>query len=182
MSRPSARIGIVALALAVAGCTPDRPAPPDRSFAGLPVTGSIASARRAGFNHCVDQDAVHVRCRRSEVTIFGQGPYQAAVDLRGSAGESGFHHVTVWHDDDPRALYRVPKTLVEQGWSFCFTGGDRGGDQAIFTRPDVPFFIFMDISYYGERRIRIFPKGGEPQLSGPCKPGTLSLFGLDPPA
>lgn len=174
------RTGAVLSALAAAACTPDRPPPPDLVFAGLPVTGDLAGARRAGFDRCVNIDAVNLRCRRNGIMIFGKGPFQAALDLRGESGESGFRHVTIWSDDDQRALYQVPVALAGRGWKFCYTGTDRSGDQAVFTHPDEPFVIHMDISYYGKRRIRIFPSGGSPELSSPCKPAdNLSLFGLN---
>lgn len=180
MACTSRRLGIVTLLLAVTGCAPNRPPPPETSFAGLPVTGDMAAARRAGFTRCINMDAVNVRCRKSGIRLFGQGPYVAALDMRGSEGQSGFRHVTVWSDEDQRALYQVPAALTGQGWRFCYTGSDRAGDQAVFEHPDVPFVMFMDISYWGKRRIRIYPRGSGPRLVGACQPAkNLSIFGLN---
>lgn len=168
-----------ALALVCAGCQPDRPPPPVRGFQGLPVSGDRPSATAAGFTRCVSVDAVSLRCRRSGVTLAGAGPYEAAVDLRGSDGQSGFGHLTLWHDEDQRALYAAILALAKDGWRFCWTGTDRAGDQAIFTKQGEAVRIYMDISYWGKRRIRIFPAATAPKPSTPCVPEPdLGLFGL----
>lgn len=171
---------IIPLALLCTACTPDRPPPAPLLFAGLPVSGDAALAARAGFRTCFNMDAVNVRCRRQAVTVLGNGPYQAAVDLRGSRGQSGFDHLTLWHDQDQRALYSILVSLHRQGWRSCHTGTDRAGDQALFTHPDAPVRISIDISYYAERRLRILPNWKPQKLSTRCVPDKgLGLFNLD---
>jgi hypothetical protein len=167
-------------ALLIPGCEADRPPPPTLLFAGLPVSGSVDEALRAGFGSCFNTDAINMRCRRHGVMLYGHGPYEAAVDLRGSNGQSGFDHLTIWHDRDQRALYKILVPLHRMGWSFCYTGNERGGDQAIFTRGNSPVRISMDISRYGDRRLRIFPTWKPQRLSSPCIPSKgLEIFNLD---
>lgn len=176
----SGRPAALALALLIAGCQPDRPPPPALRFRQLPVSGDRASAVAAGFDRCILVDAVNIRCRKAGVSLFGAGPYQAAVDLRGKDGRSGFDHVTIWHDRDQRALYRVVEAIAKSGWTLCYTGTDRGGDQAIFSRPGEPVRIYLDLSYWGKRRIRIYPAGAAPTPSTPCLPNkSLGVLGLD---
>lgn len=163
----------------LAGCQPDRPPPPARSFLGLPISGDRASATAAGFTRCVSADAVSLRCRKSGILFLGAGPYEAALDMRGSDGQSGFRNLTLWHDDDQRALYAAILALAKRGWTFCRTGTDRAGDQAIFSKPGADVRIHMDISYWGKRRIRIFPAAAAPTPSTPCvQEPNLGLFGL----
>jgi hypothetical protein len=140
----------------------------------------MEAAARGGFRHCFNMDAVHVRCRRAGVTLYGRGPYEAAVDLRGSRGQSGFDHLVLWHDGDQRALYDILPSLHRRGWRLCITGTDRAGDQAIFTRKGEPVRISMDISYYGKRRLRILPLDKPQELSTRCIPQKgLSVFNLN---
>ena len=168
------------LALLAAGCTPDRPPPPPLLFAGLPASGSLAFARELGFTACFNMDAIRVRCRKPRVSFLGHGPYEAAVDLWGSKGQSGFDHVVMWHADDQRALYDVLIPLHRRGWRACITGTERAGDQAIFTLAGAPVWISVDISYYGKRRLRIFPKPITPKLSSACIPQRgLEIFNLN---
>ena len=88
----------VALMAAIlwAGAEPVRTPPPSLAFEGLPVSGSAADARRAGFTECVKIDAFRARCRRSGLMMAGEGPYEAALDLIGSDGRGGFDHLTRW--------------------------------------------------------------------------------------
>ena len=150
------RAGVLAT-LTVAGCSPVAAPPPSVSFAGLPVSGKVGDARRAGFTDCVDLDARHIRCRRHQVMVENVGPYEAAVDLAGSGGEGGFDHLTLWHDTDNDAVFRVGSALEAAGWARCLTGNGRAGDQAIYTRADAPVRVSIDISYWGRRRLRLIP-------------------------
>ncbi len=169
-----------ALILLVIGCTPNRPPPEPLEFDGLPVSGSLALAVRSGFTSCFNTDAIRFRCRKHRVQILGQGPFQAAVDLRGSKSQSGFDHVVLWHDDDQRALYDVLVPLHRLGWRDCITGTERAGDQAIFTLAGAQVWISVDISYYGKRRLRIFPSTATPKLSSKCIPQRgLEIFNLN---
>jgi hypothetical protein len=158
----------------------NQPPPPTLWFVGLPVSGNLANALRAGFDDCPEMDAVNIRCRRHGVMIYGNGPYEAAVDLRGSKGQSGFDHLTVWNVRDQSALYKVVASLHERGWTSCHTEFSLGGGQAIFTHRASPVFVSMDLNYYGKRRLRVFPISHPPELAGPCIPDKdLGLFGLD---
>lgn len=169
-----------AIALLCVGCTPNRPPPPTLLFDGLPVSGNLDAAERAGFDYCFNTNAIKVRCRRHGVMLFGNGPYEAAVDLRGSEGQSGFDHLTLWHDDDQQALYKILVSLYRMGWRSCITGTGRAGDQAIFTHEHAPVRISMDISYFGERRLRVFPSWNPQRLSSPCVPNEgLGVFNLN---
>jgi hypothetical protein len=162
------------------GCSPNGPPPPPLSFDGLPVSGSLEAAHRAGFRNCFNTDAIHVRCRRGGVMLLGHGPFEAAMDLLGSYGQAGFDHLTIWHDDDQRALYPILQSLHRAGWRSCHTGTDRAGDQVIFTRPGAAVRFSIDVSYYGERRLRVFAGWRGQKLSSPCVPDEgLGLFNLD---
>lgn len=175
-ARPRA---LLAAALAVAGCQADTPPPAGLTFLALPIAGPRSLASAAGFDRCVYVDAVSLRCRKSGVALMGAGPYEAAVDMRGKDGRSGFGHLTLWHDDDQRALYPAIRALAKDGWTMCFTGTEQAGDQAIFTKAGAPVRIYMDISYYGKRRIRIFPPTRAPRPSSPCLAGKgLGMFGI----
>ncbi len=167
------------LGLLATGCTPNQPPPPPLTFSGLPASGSLALATRSGFTSCFNMDAIRLRCRNHRVLFLGQGPYQAAVDLRGSKGQSGFDHVVLWHDDDQRALYQVLVPLHRKGWRACVTGTERAHDQAIFTLAGAKVWISVDISYYGKRRLRVFPSTIPPKLSSECIPQAgLEIFNL----
>ena len=162
------------------GREPNQPPPPTLWFAGLPVSGDLANALRAGFDDCPEMDAVNIRCRRHGVMIYGNGPYEAAVDLRGSKGQSGFDHLTVWNVGDQSALYKVLASLHERGWTSCHTEFSLGGGQAIFTHRASPVFFSIDLNYYGKRRLRVFPIWYSLELASSCIPDKdLSLFGLD---
>ena len=160
---------LAAVAALLAGCAPaGAPPPPTVTFAGLPVSGRATDARRAGFTDCVDLDAVHVRCRRHGVMVAAAGPYEAAVDLAGSGGAGGFDQLTLWHDTDNDAVFRLAEALERAGWTRCLTGSGRAGDQAIYTRRGSPVRASMDISYWGRRRLRFIP--GWNRREGRCAP------------
>lgn len=148
----------------LAGCTQQHRDPaPSLAFGGLPVSGSLADALRAGFNACI-ADNVSMRCRRNGVMLKGQGPYDAAVDLVGSDGSGGFDQLTLWNDTDQDALVDVTNELRREGWTECLTGGNRG-DQAIYTRKDSPVFVSLDLSYWSKRRLRVIPAREETNVS-----------------
>ena len=145
------------IVLLLAGCGRDPAPPPRATFAGLPVSGSMADAKRAGFTHCVQADWFSLRCRRHDVTVWGAGPYEAAVDLTGHDGGGGFDQLTLWHDRDQYAVYKITDVLDAQGWDHCSTGTDDRGDQIVYTHPGVRMRISMDLSYWGKRRLRLLP-------------------------
>lgn len=146
------------VALLAAGCQPPDPPPPSLAYAGLPVTGSLADAKRAGFDTCIQMDGGHLRCRRSGVMLFGEGPYEAALDLTGGDGASGFRQVTLWHDRDQSAVLKVAEALKKQGWTYRYTGDGGRGDQMILVHPGAPVHVSIDLSYWGKRRVRILPE------------------------
>src|SRR3954449_4164135 len=143
--------------LGLPACTEhnDVPPPPSMSFEGLPVSGKLTDALKAGFNSCITLD-VNMRCRRNGVMIESNGPYNAAVDLGGSDGSGGFDNLTLWHDKDQDALVAVADELKRRGWVECLSGG-RWGDQAIYTHTGSPVFISLDLGYWSKRRLRLFP-------------------------
>ncbi|CAN5545255.1 hypothetical protein BH10PSE14_BH10PSE14_24500 [soil metagenome] len=143
--------------LLLAGCGPHRPPPARVMFAGLPASGSIADARRAGFTDCMQPDAISLHCARHGVMFAGTGPYEAAVDLVGGDGSGGFDQLTLWHQRDQYAVYAITEALDRQGWQHCNTGTDDRGDQMIYTRKGAPVRISMDLSYWSKRRVRVIP-------------------------
>lgn len=156
----------------VAGCSRPGPPPAPSSFEGLPVTGSLADAQRAGFGGCFNYTAIEMRCRRHGVNLFGHGPYEAAVDLAGGDGEGGFAQLTLWSDDDADAVFPVTDVLEAQGWQQCMTGTDERGELLVYTRPGSPVWIAMDLSYWGKRRLRLLPAWNRRELT--CKPNGKS--------
>src|SRR3712207_4435565 len=81
--------GLVTAVVLLAGCGgPDHPPPPPSWFEGLPVSGSLQDAHKAGFTSC-REDTTEMRCRRSGVRFRGFGPFNAALDLNGSNGGGG---------------------------------------------------------------------------------------------
>jgi hypothetical protein len=136
---------------------PDHPPPPPLFYGGLPVSGSLEDALKAGFTKC-RADTTEMRCRRNAVMFLGFGPLNAALDLNGNNGGGGFDQLTLWHDSDQNAAIPIGVALQEHGWSSCFTGDGRWGDQAIYTLEGAPVRISMDISYWGKRRIRVIPQ------------------------
>ena len=127
------------------------------SFAGLPVSGSLEDARKAGFTRC-RKDTREMRCRRDKVMFLGFGPFSAALDLNGRSGQGGFDQLIMWHDRDQDAAIAVGAALERHGWRACFTGEGARGDQGIYTRGGVPVRIAMDLSYWGKRRLRVIPE------------------------
>lgn len=89
------------------------------------------------------------------------GPLEAAVDLKGGDGEGGFNELTFWHVHDNNVVLRIAKAFEEAGWKSCQTGDDVRGDQVIYSKDGSPFRVFMDISYYAKRRLRLIPEWNE---------------------
>lgn len=150
MRRPALLASLMLL-----GCRADLHPPPARAFEGLPVAGSLADARAAGFAGCI-ADVSTMRCRRDGVMLAGAGPYDAAVDLAGSDGSGGFDHLTLWHDSDQGALLAIGDALKRQGWHSCLKG-----EQEDYTRPGLPIRIAIDAAYWGKRRAVIRHEGTE---------------------
>ena len=98
-----------------------------------------------------------MRCRRGGVLIFGFGPFNAAVDLKGSNGGGGFDQLTLWHDWDQSAFIPLVNELERRGWRSCYTGEGSRGDQGIYTHPAAPVRLSMDLSYWNKRRLRLIP-------------------------
>ena len=140
-----------------AGCSRYDPPPAHMVFGGLPVSGSLADARQAGFTRCIELGTT-LRCRRNDVMFLGHGPYDAAVDLRGGDGRGGFDQLTIWHDRNQDAVFAVVDALEDSGWTTCATGVEDRGDQQIYTRPGEPVRLSMDLSYWGKRRLRVIPE------------------------
>lgn len=157
---PLRRAVSAALPLLLAGCqsAPPASAPPSLAYADLPVRGSLADAKRAGFVTCIQMDGAHLRCRRSGVMLLGEGPYEAALDLAGDDGSGGFRQITLWHDRDQSAVLKVADALKKQGWTYEYTGAGGRGDQMILTRKGAPIHFSIDLSYWGKRRVRILPE------------------------
>lgn len=147
---------LLAMVAWLSACGDYRPPPPHVAFEQLPVSGSLADARFAGFADCL-ADNVAMRCRRDGIRLLGQGPFQAAVDLAESDGSGGFDQLTLWHDRDQSAVFALGEALEHGGWRTCSTGENERGDQAIYWRPGAPVRFSMDISYWGKRRFRVIP-------------------------
>lgn len=151
---------MLAMALSLlAGCRQVDPPPPSTLILeGLPISGDLSDALKAGFTTCVEITTTEMRCRRTGVTFQGLGPFNAAVNLNGRKGASGFDQLTLWHDRDQNALLAIASALERQGWQSCFTGEGSRGDQGIYTHPSAPVRISLDLSYAGKRRLRIIPQ------------------------
>ncbi|WP_294331845.1 hypothetical protein [uncultured Sphingomonas sp.] len=147
-------------AIALAACSGEPTAPPPKTliYAGLPVRGSLADAKRAGFDNCIEMDGGHLRCRRSGVMLLGEGPYEAALDLIGGDGRGGFLQITLWHDRDQSAVLKVGDALKKRGWTASYTGEGGRGDQMILVHQGAPAHFSIDLSYWGKRRVRILPE------------------------
>ena len=155
---PHGFVAVAAAAALAVGCGgPTRSPPPPLSFDGLPVSGSLADALKAGFNSC-RSGTIDMRCRRDGVMLLGHGPYSAALDLDGNNGGGGFDQLILWHDRDQDALFDMEGALRKQGWRHCYTGEGSRGDQAIYTREGAPVRLSMDLSYWGKRRLRVIPE------------------------
>jgi hypothetical protein len=146
---------IVAVGLLVGCGGPDRDPPPPLWFEGLPVSGSLEDAHRAGFTRCWAR-TTEMRCRKDGVTFAGHR-FNAALDLNGNNGGGGFDQLILWHDRDQNTAVLVGSLLEKKGWRSCFTGEGRKGDQAIYTHPAARVRISMDLSYWGKRRLRVLP-------------------------
>jgi hypothetical protein len=126
-------------------------------FQGLPVSGTLVDAQRAGFKACVAATA-DMRCRREGVAFAKHGPFSGAVDLDGSDGAGGFDHLTLWHASDQSALIAVTDQLGNEGWSECLTPvGSRWQGEAIYQHPGSPVFVALDLSYWSKRRLTVYP-------------------------
>lgn len=141
----------------LAACGPHRPPPPHLLFDGLPVSGSVEDARRAGFTDCVNGDAISMTCRRHGVMLEGTGPYEASIDLVGGDGSGGFDQLVLWHERDQYAVYAAVDALQRHGWRHCNTGSGDRGDQVIYTRQGEKVRASMDLSYWSKRRLRLLP-------------------------
>jgi len=147
----------VAAVLSLAACDEQRLPPKPLLVDGLPVSGSLADAQRAGFTACLP-DTRSMRCRRNRVSYQGLGPFDAAVDLVGSDGAGGFDHLTLWHPSDQSALVAVTDKLRDAGWRECLRpAGSRWEGQAIYQRPGASVFAALDLSYWSNRRLTLYP-------------------------
>lgn len=151
-------LAVPALVLVGCGESPVAPPPATLLYAGLPVRGSLADAKRAGFDQCLEMGGGQLRCRRSGVMLLGEGPYEAAIDLIGGDGRGGFTQVTLWHDRDQSAVLKVGDRLKQRGWTFTYTGEGGRGDQMVLVRRGAPVHFSIDLSYWGKRRVRILPE------------------------
>lgn len=150
--------GMIGLAL-LAGCGgATRSPPPGLTFDGVPVAGTLADARGAGFTRCYE-DTTYMRCRRDGIMLAGEGPYNGAVDLNGNDGAGGFDHLVIWSDESQSALLDVGHALRRDAWQFCFNGRDAVGREVLYWKPGEPVLIAIDLSYWGKRRARVFPAG-----------------------
>lgn len=163
--KPAIAIAVLILASA---CEPERvppPPPANTSLNGLPITGSVAFAKRSGFTRCLDFNA-SLRCRREGITFAGEGPYSGAVDSSGADGRSGFQQLILWSEGDQFAITKVGLRLLARGWQLCRTGTDDRGDQSIYTKAGSQVRVSIDASYWGKRRLRVIPEHGQP--TGKC--------------
>ena len=129
--------------------------PPSLSFGGLPISGNLADAKRAGFTDCIANDT-DMSCRRSNVSFVGKGPFYATVEFDKSDGSGSFNQLTLWHATNEEAVYEIASELKRQSWRECFIGG-RWGYQVIYTRSGSPVFISMDLRYWLHRQFRVIP-------------------------
>jgi hypothetical protein len=154
-----ARFALIApwlMLMALSSCEERKPPPASFNYGELPVSGTWADARRAGFKACIATN-VDMRCRREGVSFEGRGPFSGAVDLVGGDGGGGFDHVTLWHKTDQSALVGIVSKLRVAGWSECLTPvGNRWGGQAIYQHQGSPIFISMDLSYWSIRRLMVY--------------------------
>jgi hypothetical protein len=155
--RQSALLAPVLALTLLASCNEARHPPAAFWFEGLPVTGSLADARRAGFTNCVSHN-IDMRCRKEGVLLRRHGPFSAAVDLAGGDGAGGFDHLVLWHPSDQGALVAITTELRKEGWSECLTpGGGAWEGQAIYRRKDSPIFIALDLTYWDRRTLKLYP-------------------------
>jgi len=155
--RAGRSLALAALITSLAACEAQRPPPALLMSGGLPISGSLAQARAAGFARCLP-DTRTMRCQRAGVSFAGLGPFNAAVDLVGGDGAGGFDYLTLWHDTDQSALIKVADHLRSTGWSECLTPeGNRWEGQAIYQRQGAPIFVALDLSYWSKRRLTLYP-------------------------
>ncbi|MCP3731837.1 hypothetical protein M9978_15535 [Sphingomonas sp. MG17] len=159
------RVATSLILILAGGCEPARVPPGNLSVEGLPVTGSLAFAQRAGFTRCLDFNS-YLRCRRDGIYLAGEGPYQGAIDARGADGGGGFDQLTLWHERDQRAVVAVARKLAVSGWRLCRTQIDDRGDQNIWRKAGSKVRVSIDVSYWGKRRLRVLPELG--QATGKC--------------
>jgi hypothetical protein len=140
----------------LASCSEERRPPAVFLFETLPVSGSLADARRAGFTACLSSN-VEMRCRKERVFFRQRGPFSAAVDLQGGEGMGGFDHLTLWHSSDQSALVAITNALRNEGWSECLTPIGTGWEgQAIYQHKGSPVFIALDLTYWDRRTLKVF--------------------------
>jgi hypothetical protein len=141
----------------LASCGEARQPPAAFSFEGLPLSGSLADARRAGFTDCLSHN-VEMRCRKEGVFFQRHGPFSAAVDLQGGDGEGGFDHLTLWHSSDQSALVAITNVVRDQGWGECLTPVGSGWEgRAVYQRKSSPIFIALDLTYWDRRTLKVYP-------------------------
>jgi hypothetical protein len=141
----------------LASCGEQRQPPATFLFDDLPVSGSLADARRAGFTACLSAN-VDMRCRKEGVFFRRHGPFSAAVDLQGGDGAGGYDHLTLWHSSDQSALVAITNVLRHEGWSACLTPMGSGWEgQAIYQQKDAPIFISLDLTYWDRRTFKVYP-------------------------
>jgi hypothetical protein len=141
----------------LASCGEERQPPAAFLFEDLPISGSLADARLAGFTACVSHN-VEMRCRKEGVFFRRYGPFSAAVDLQGGDGAGGFDHLTLWHSSDQSALVAIINALRNEGWGECLTPMGSGWEgQAIYQRKNSPIFIALDLTYWDRRTLKVFP-------------------------
>lgn len=156
-----------------ASCGPPLTSPRLQLFEGLPISGSLGDAQRAGFSDCFNTTAIEMRCRRHNVMLAGQGPFEAAVDLTGGDGSGGFDQLILWDEGDQDGVFPFTDLLERQGWRQCMTGTAERGDQLIYTRSGSRTWIAMDLSYWSKRRLRLIPDWNRRELK--CAPGDVNF-------
>lgn len=120
---------------------------PSAVFAGLPLSGNLATALGAGFGDCL-ADNIVLRCTKRDVTVLGVGPVLAAVDI--GIKSRRFDHVTLWHRTDQSKLIELRPLLTGAGWQSCLTP-----DEERFWRPPSPIRLAIDTNYWANRRLVI---------------------------
>ena len=152
-----APLSVLVLALALlTACGEERQPPATFLFEGLPVSGSLADAQRAGFTACVSHN-VEMRCRKEGVSFRRHGPFSASLDLLGGEGAGGFDHLILWHPSDQSALVTITNELRSEGWSECLTPvGAAWEGQAIYQRQGSPIFIALDLTYWDRRTLKVY--------------------------
>jgi len=124
-------------------------------FEGMPLAGTDAIARKAGFTDC-GEGVYGTRCKRP-VTLMGVGPVVGAVDLimPPAGGPARFDHVTLYHEHDQSALVPLGDVLKQSGWQSCL-----GPDAETYGRAGSKVRIAIDTNYWGKRRALISIEDG----------------------